>query len=252
MNARALFVSAVLLSLAGNAAFAAGPPREIAIVGSRIHVGDVAPQADAAAAAVDIGPSPALGASRLITRDEIVSALYAKQVEAPTKLPDAVRVVRKAKHLLAADMNALVRDSLVNKPLPRGIALTAVRADRAVDVADGWTHVEVDIPRAPKREGSFTTTAIASFFAADQEVLARIPVPVELGISADGATYDKPRGATVTFVIRRNYIEVRAAGITTADADLGDLVPVQLRQSGRVLRARLVTQDEAVAIEDGQ
>jgi hypothetical protein len=252
MKPRALCRAAILLSFAATTVAAAAPPREVAVIGSRIHVGEVAPQADTSAAAVDIGPSPALGASRLITRGEIISALEAKQVAIPAALPEAIRVVRRAKHLLASDMDALVRNAVQSKPLARGVVLTVVRADRAIDVADGWTRVDVDIPRAPKREGPFSTMAIASFFAADGEALARIPVPVELGISADGALYDAPRGAAVTLIVRRNYIEVRAAAVTTADADLGDPVPVQLRQSGRVLRARLVAPDQAVAIEDGQ
>ncbi len=242
-----------LVCLAATAQATPATPREVAVVGSRIHVGDVAPKVDAAAAAVDIGPSPAPGASRLVTRADIASALEAKQLGvSAAQLPDAIRVVRKAKHWLAPDLNALVRNAVEAKPMARGVTLGAVRADRAVDVAEGWTRIDVDLPRAPKREGSFTTTAIASFVTAEGEALARVSVPVELRIAPDGAVYDAPRGATVTLIVRRNYVEVRAPGITTADADLGDPVPVQLRQSGRVLRARLVSRDEAVAIEDGQ
>jgi hypothetical protein len=254
MNPRTLLSRAAFLaSFATATVAAAAAPREVTVVGSRIHVGDVAPNVDAAASAVDIGPSPAPGASRLITRADITSALDAKQLGvSPAALPEAIRVVRKAKHLLASDLNALVRNAVEGRPMARGVALAAVRAERAVDVAEGWTRVDVDLPRAPKREGSFMTTAIASFFTAEGEAVARISVPVELSISPDGALYDAPRGAAVTLIVRRNYVEVRAPAITTADADLGDPVPVQLRQSGRVLRARLVARDEAVAIEDGQ
>jgi hypothetical protein len=137
-----------------------------------------------------------------------------------------------------------------DKPLARGVTLTAVRAAQAVDVADGWARVDVDVPRAPKRQGAFVTTAIASFFTVDGEAIARVPVPMELTVSAEGATYDAPRGAAVTLVIRKNYIEVRTTAVTTADADLGDPVPVQLRTSGRVLRGRLTAKDEVVAMED--
>jgi len=250
---RSFFVASVLAALASLApSAAAAPPQEVTVTGSRVRVGDVAPNVDAAVAAIDIGPSPSPGASRLVTKNDIEAALTAKVIPVPAALPDAVRVVRKAQHLSPAELDGLVRGALNDKPLGHGVTLAAVRMAHPVDVADGWAHIDVDVPHAPKRQGSFTTTAIASFYTAEGEAIARVPVPMELAVSAEGALYDTPRGAAVTLVIRRSYIEVRTTGMTTADADLGDAVPVQLRPSGRVLRARLTAKDEAVAIEDGK
>jgi hypothetical protein len=186
-----------------------------------------------------------------VPRADILVALDAKQVPPPPSLPDAVRVVRSARHLVASELNALVRGAMADKPLGRGVTLASVRADRPVDVAEGWTRVDVDVPRAPKKAGTFTTVAIASFFV-DGEVIARIPVRVDLNVSADGATYDMLRGSPVMLLVRRSLVEVRAPGFAAADADIGDILPVQLRPSGRVLRARLSTKDEAIALEDGQ
>jgi hypothetical protein len=252
MMIRSLFAASVLATLAFAGPAAAAPPQEVFVTGSRIRVGDVAPNVDAAVAAIDIGPSPSPGGSRLVTKSDIAAALTAKVIPVPAALPDAVRVVRKAQHLSPAELDGLVRGALDDKPLGHGVTLAAVRASHPVDVADGWAHIDVDVPHAPKRQGAFTTTAIASFYTAEGEAIARVPIPMELTVSAEGALYDTPRGASVTLVIRRNYIEVRTTGMTTADADLGDAVPVQLRPSGRVLRARLTAKDEAVAIEDGQ
>lgn len=245
-------VLTALALLASPAPAAAAPPQEVAVVGTRIHVGDVASSADASVAAVDIGPSPSPGGSRLVTKSDIVAVLTAKNLAIPATLPDAVRIVRKAQHLSPAELDGLVRGALNDKPLGHGVTLTAVHAAHGVDVADGWARLDVDVPHPPKHQGPFTTTAIASFYTPDGEAIARVPVPLELAVSAEGALYDTPRGASVTLVIRRNYIEVRTTGMTTADADLGDAVPVQLRSSGRVLRARLTAKDEAVAIEDGK
>jgi hypothetical protein len=250
MTTLAASLACAILAIAATAAAAA--PREVLVTGTRVHVGDVIPGADAATAAVDVGPSPTAGGSRLVTRAEIVAALGAKQLAAPTTMPDAVRVVRKARHLLPADFELLVRTAVAAKPLGRGVTLSAVRVLHPIDVADGWARVDVDVPRAPKHAGLFTTTAIASFYAAESDVTARVPVPVELTVSPEGASYDTPRGAAVTLIVRRGAVEVHAAAVTMADADVGDQVPVQLRQSTRVLRARLTTTDEAVAIEDGQ
>ena len=77
-------------------------------------------------------------------------------------------------------------------------------------------------------------------------------VPVDLLVSEDGAAYDAPRGAAVTLIVRRGFVEIRAAGFAGADADVGDPVPIQLRPSGRIVRARLSSRDEAIAMETGR
>lgn len=248
MTRLALIAGVLLVATSASAA----PPRDVVVTGTRVHVADVVPSTDADTGAVDIGPSPTAGGSRLITRSEILAALAAKQVAAPAGVPDAIRVVRKAKRLSPSEMNSIVRGSVAAKPPARGVRLAAVKLEHPVDVAEGWTRVDVDVPRPPKRVGSFTTTAIASFFAADGDVTARVPVPVELEVSADGATYDTARGAPLTLIVRRGYVEVRASGVAMVDADVGDPVPVQLRTSGRVVRGTLLTRDEALALEDGQ
>jgi hypothetical protein len=215
--------------------------RVVVVQGTRIHLGDLMPGADAAAA-------PVAGGSRLVTKDDIAAALDKKQIASPAGVPDAVRVTRKAKHLAPADVATLVRDAMGSKELGRGVTLASVRPDRAFDVADGWTRVDVDVPRAPKKAGTFATMAIAALFVGD-DVIARLPVPIELAVSADGATFDVARGTTVTLVIQRSLVEIRTPSFATADADIGDPIAVQLRPSGRVVRARLVSKDTALAID---
>jgi Chaperone for flagella basal body P-ring formation len=245
---------ALAAALAATPRAAAEPPAAargrptVVVTGTRVHLGDIVPGAEAAAAAIDLGPSPAAGVSRLVTRADIAAALGAKQVAAPAAVPDAVNVVRRARRLAPSEVDAIVRAALGAQELGHGVTLASVRADRAFDVADGWTRVGVDVPRAPKKAGTFTTTAIASLFVGD-DVIARLPVPVDLAVSSDGATFEVARGATVTLVVRRSFVEVRAPGFAGADADVGDPVPIQLRPSGRVVRARLVSKDEALALD---
>jgi hypothetical protein len=222
--------------------------RNVVVTGIRIHLGDLMPEADAATAAIDLGPSPAAGVSRLITKADILAALEAKQVPAPSGVPDAVRVMRKARHLGPADVNAIVRAAMGSKELGRGVTLASVNADRPFDVADGWTRVDVDVPRAPKKAGPFGTVAILSLLVGD-DVIARLPVPIDLAVSTNGATFDIARGASVTLVVRRSFVEVRAPGFAAGDADIGDPIAIQLRPSGRVVRARLMSKDEALALD---
>jgi hypothetical protein len=244
-----LLVLAALLGAAPSSN--AASPKEVLVTTTRVHLGDLLPGAEATVAAVDLGPSPAVGGSRLVTRADMMAALDAKQVPPPSALPEAVRVVRKAKRLEPADVDTLVRTTMASKELGRGVTLASVHAIRPIDVPDGWTRADVDVPRAPKKAGSFSTTAVASLFAGD-EVIARFAVPLDLAVSADGATFDAPRGALVTLIVRRSFVEVRIGGVAGADADVGDPVPIQLRPSGRVVRARLTTKDEAIALEGNQ
>jgi hypothetical protein len=251
MSRRASIVLlATAIALGSPAESTAAPPRQVRLVGARVHVGDVVPSADASIAGVDVGPSPVAGCSRIVSRADIVTALEARQLPVPSELPDAVRVVRQARRVAPPEMDALVRDAIEAKPPRRGVKLEAVRAERPVDVIDGWTRVEVEVPRPPKKAGPFDTNAFVSFYGAEAEVLARVPVPVELTVSDEGTSYDAPRGAHVTLVIQRSLVEVRIGAFAGADADVGDAVPIQLRPSGRVVRARLTSKDEALALED--
>jgi hypothetical protein len=45
---------------------------------------------------------------------------------------------------------------------------------------------------------------------------------------------------------------VSTPAVTAGDADVGDVVQVLLRPSGRALRAQLVAKDRALAVEDGR
>lgn len=240
---------ALLLLLAIARPAAASPPVRVAVAGPRVRVGDVLPDAPPDAAAVDLGPAPAVGGTRLIEREAILRALRERQATEPARIPESVRVSRRTRTLSPAEVERLVRDALPPGRLPRGAALTAVRPPRALEVPAGWSAVTAELPRAPRRAGPFAATAYVSFLL-DGDTLARVPVPVELTLPAEAAAPDLARGAAVTLVVRRGLVEVRASASAGADADVGDTLPVVLRPAGRVLRARLVERDPAVALEE--
>lgn len=243
---------ASLLSIAFARPAAAVAPREVAITGTRIHVGDVLPSATGTTAAIDLGPTPQAGGSRLLTRKDLVAALGRGHATVPAQIPDAVRVVRKTRRLAAWDLDAVVRTAMAGKALHAGVVLAQVEAERSVDVVEGYANVDVDVPRTPKKAGAFATSVVVSFLDADDQVLLRVPVPVVFAVSEEGAQYDTPRGTSVMLVVRRNLVEVRVPGVATADADVGDALPVQIRTSGHVLHAKLIGKDEALAQEDAR
>jgi flagella basal body P-ring formation protein FlgA len=250
MNLR-FCIAALLVALAMTSTLPcpALPMRQVEVMGSRVRLGDVLPSAVGSAATLDLGPTPQAGASRLLTKSELVAALDHEHVPTPSGLPDAVRVVRKIKRLERWDVDALVRTVMAPKPLHHGVVLAVVNAERPIEVADGYVRVDVEVPRAPKKPGAFATSAILSFVDGEDQVLSRVAVPIVLAVSEDGAAFDTPRGSNITLLVRRNLVEVRVPGVATVDGDVGDPVSVQIRSSGRVLRAQLLSKDEALALE---
>ena len=249
MRARPLSLLALVgvIALAGGSALA-GPPARVEVSGLRVRVGDVVRNAPADVADIDLGPSPSAGGSRLIDREQILGAVSSHGEVHGLRVPDAVRVVRRMTSLTPGDLERMVRDALTTGRLPRGASLAAVRAPRAIEVPSGWSTVAAEVPRPPRRAGSFSTTAVVTL-RAGEEIVARLTVPVELALSAEAAMPDLARGATVTLLVRQGLVEVRVPGSAGADANVGDPLPVVLRPSGRVLRARLVERDVALALE---
>jgi hypothetical protein len=240
---------AALALVLGVSRAEASPPSQVTVTGARVLVSDVVRGAPADAAGIDLGPAPAVGGSRLIDRATILRALREHAATEPGHLPDAVRVVRLSRAVSATELERLTRAGLDGRPLPRGAALTAVRASRGLDVAAGWDAVTAELPRLPRRAGPVSTTALVTF-RAGAEVLGRTSVQVDLLLPASAAAPELARGAPVTLVVRQGLVEIRVGGSAGADADVGDTLPVILRPSGRVLRARLIERETALA-EDG-
>ena len=240
---------AVLALALGVGRAEASPPPLVSVTGARVLVADVVRGAPADAAAVDLGPAPSVGGSRLIDRATILRALRAHAATEPDHLPEAVRVVRLSRSVSATELERLTRTGLGAHPLPRGAALTGVRASRGLDIAAGWDAVTAELPRLPRRAGALSTTALVTF-RAGADVLARASVQVDLMLPPAAAAPELARGAAVTLVVRQGLVEIRVGASAGADADVGDTLPVILRPSGRVLWARLIERDTALA-EDG-
>ena len=71
----------------------------------------------------------------------------------------------------------------------------------------------------------------------------------ELNVSDEGARPDAGRGQPVQIVLRRGLIEVAAAAVLGADANVGETVPVTIRNTGRVVRAKLTEPGKALFVE---
>jgi hypothetical protein len=151
--------------------------------------------------------------------------------------------------LLGAELEAVVRSALesATTKLPRGAALTRVRALAPVVVPAGTTRTTIDVTPPPRRAGVSSTTAVLVFWRGDT-LAARSPVTLEITASRDAAP-EVPKGTPVLLVVKREGFEVTTPALTATDGDVGETISVLLRPSGRSLRAQLATRERAIAVE---
>jgi hypothetical protein len=155
---------------------------------------------------------------------------------------------------VSGELTELARTALASSAthVPKHSKLLAARAASAnVEIPLAPTRVTIDLTPPARKAGNVTATGVLVFWK-DADVSARVPLYLDLSVPPEALVYDVPKGAVVTLVVQRGAVEVSAPAVAAADADIGDIVQVLLRPSGRALRAQLVTKDRALAVEDGR
>jgi len=237
---RAILILAVLL--VSRSAVADGL-REVEVTGMRVHLGELVTLTDPTLD-VDLGASPAPGGTRLYSRADLERALP-DDARLLVALPEAIRVVRKMEQLDAPALERLVRKSFVP---PRGVTLSSVQPAPRTAVAAGWTQARVILPKLPKRTGAIHVSAMLELRTNDA-LVSRVPVDVEVQLGPEAALPDVVHGAVVSLVVRRGAVEISTDAVVLGDADVGEVVTVTARATGRTLRARLTTSRSALALE---
>lgn len=250
-RAASLASRATKLLFAGALAFGAtrdahAQPRidTVEVTSARLRVSDVVKDAPSDVASADLGPSPAPSGSRVLTRADLTRLLRDVGYTGKAPTADSVRIVRKMRHMDAEGLETEVRKAV----LPKGVTIALVRAPRTTDVPEGFDHVTIDLGKLQRRAGTQVTTARAIFLRGE-ESLATVPVPVELTVSALAAKADLSRGSPLTVIVRRGGVEITAAGVAGADADVGGTLPVTIRETGRVIKAQLIEPSRAILVE---
>jgi hypothetical protein len=224
-----------LTLLSGQVEAKEPPMRERSVAAPRVFLGDVA-EVPEELRAVDLGPAPAPGSSRVIKRDELLAAL--PEGARPGTLPSAVRITRKTRTVAVAELEALVRDTVALRGLPKGASLGKVRPRGPTKVAEGFDDVHVEVPKPPRKEGRHLTSATVVFSQGGDEV-SRATVSLELALSKEAAVPDVAKGNKVQLVVRRGAISVTALATAQGDADVGEALMVVVADSGKVLRAKV-------------
>lgn len=130
----------------------------------------------------------------------------------------------------------------------RGARLMEVRAPGPIELPAPVVRREVELSQLPRRAGSVTAAATLVLFTEAGEA-ARIALTAHFVLPAEAAVYEVPKGSIVTLMLQRGLIEVSAQAVTSADADVGDVVPVMVRPSGKTLRAKVVSRDRVLVAE---
>lgn len=230
-----------------SAAAPQAAPHSFELTTARVHLHDLGIVVEATTD-VDLGPSPPLGSTRTIERAEIVQALEAANLRAPGRIPDRVKVTRKGRRLSPTDVDRLVRSAIDPARMPKGATLGAVRG-ASVEVPDGFDNVTADLPTLARRAGTVPALAQLNFWL-DGAVIAKIQVPLEVVVPAEALVPDVVKGAAILLLVRRGLVEVSIGAVAGADGDTGGILPVLLKPSGRMIRARVIDKDHAVSIED--
>jgi hypothetical protein len=184
----------------------------------------------------------------LVTRDEIQTHLRERGVDvARLAIPLSVRLVSAARRISPTEFATLAIPAIEQK-LPPGITLTKASPTYEVVVPPSATVRAAELPRPPRQKGSFKSTATIELVS-DGTVVAKVQVPVVLEVSEDAARPDLPRGGHVGLTIDHRSVRISTQGSLLADANVGDTVSVLVIATGRVVKARISSIDEAQVIE---
>lgn len=225
--------------------------RTVLVATPRVQLGQIMSDLEETVAEIDLGPAPAPNGSRIITRKKIEEALEEENVQGVANIPKSVRVKRKMQTLKPAQVTKLTKEAIAARGLKKGITITKVKPPARVKIAAGWDAVRVKLPKNPRRKGKWATTVMLSFDAGGERV-ARVAVRVVFHLTEEATRPDIKKGTQLTLTVQSGRVSVSVKAYAGADADVGDTFNVQLRPSGRLVRAKLIARKRAVALGGAQ
>ena len=239
-------VIALLAALAPVTA-SAEAPAALTVTHARLTVADVVKDAPEGARDVELGPAPSPGASRVVSRDEILRSLFRAGKTAQFVIPATTRVTRASEHLASRALAELSR-AAITAQLPAGVTLTHTEATSDFTAPSGTRVGQATLPRLPRIKGPFHTTANVELLHEDLRV-AIIPIAVIVEISEAAAAPDLRKGAHVTVVVQRATLSVSTEATLLKDADVGDATMVMLTATSRTVKVKLTSKSHAELLE---
>ncbi len=205
---------------------------------AQVHLSDLVKELPADVPDLEIGNAPPPGSSRTVAKSEIVNAAEKSGVSLKhLKLPQAVRVTSAAKRWSTEDLTNAARPRL-SQALPTGVTVKRARATSKAVTSPSASISAVRIPRLPRREGEYLTTATIEL-SNDGQIVARIPFQLALDISSSAAQPALTKGSRVQLMIESGPARITATAIALSDGELGDTLQFRVATTQKILFGKL-------------
>jgi len=202
--------------------------------GAQVHLSDIVNELPAGVPDLEIGAAPPPGSSRTIAKGEIQDAASKSGISLKAvKLPSAVRVTSAAKRWSTEDLANGALPAL-NQALPVGVTVKRARAISKAVTSPSASITAVRVPRLPRREGEYLTTAIIEL-SNDGQIVARIPFQLSLDISSSAAQPAVTKGTRVQLLIESGPARITATAIALTDGELGDTLQFRVATTQKIL-----------------
>lgn len=248
MSVRASFsVLFAAFALSVSASAAAGGAR--VVDGPRLLLSDIVSSAPLEIADTDVGAAPPPGASRVVSRAEVARALERSGVDGSSlSIPKQVRVESRAERLNPEQLVTRVTPAVL-AALPAGVELENLSTSRSLVLSPRAEVGAVRVPKLPKREGAMKITLSVEIVTPGASPLV-VPLTANLRLGPEAASYAVVRGAELTAYIERGPARIGAIAVALGDADLGELVLLQIVKTRKVLKARLESRGSARVVSE--
>jgi len=230
--------------------FAAAPalraePR-VRVEGPTVRLADVVTNVPAELADLELCKAPPAGASRVLTSGDVLDKLRAAGADTTRiVVPAAVRVETLAERWTAADVTERAY-AHVKAALQPGVELLKLKAANGAVVPVGTSVKGVSL-RVPRRAGTHQLSAMAELVR-DGDVVARLPLSVSVTVSELALEPTVRRGALVSVYVENGNARVGASASALADTDAGEVAWFKVTSTGKVVKARVESRDQAKVI----
>jgi flagella basal body P-ring formation protein FlgA len=206
--------------------------------GAQVHLSDLVNELPADVPDLEIGAAPPPGSSRTIAKSEVQDAASRSGVSLTSvKLPAAVRVTSAAKRWSTEDLTNSALPALA-QALPQGVSVKRARALAKAVTSPSAVISAVRVPRLPRREGEYLTTAMIEL-SNDGQIVARIPLQLSLDISSAAAQPTVTKGSRMQLLIESGPARITATAIALSDGELGDTLQFRVATTQKILYGKV-------------
>jgi len=207
--------------------------------GAQVHLSDLVGELPAELPDLEIGAAPPPGSSRTIAKSEIQDAASKSGVSLKQlRLPTTVRVTSAARRWNTEELASAATPVLL-ATLPTGINVKRARATTKVVTSPSATITAVRVPKLPRREGEYLTTATIEL-SNDGQIVARIPLSLTLEISASAALPAVGKGSRVQLMIESGPARITATAVALSDGEVGDTLQFRVASTMKILYGKLL------------